>query len=283
MGAFDCTDCSAIKAMLSPSPKAGFPMASLTVRQLDERLKKLLRLRAAKSGRSVEDEVRTILRAAAEETGTEVLESFTPPAESPRRVVQRARHQARVADHRRRHCRLQIARSHSPPEGARHRRALHLDQSRRAFRHAAVGRRHRRRARLHRPVRRIERIRRRPHPPRARHRSRHRRAGDRRPDGENGRRSRRRPRHRGAAGDWHQDPAGAGDEPAYVGEQGDAAQSRAARRRRLSCWSAPTKARWRKRANAASAAWPSRWRSPPRRRNCSPRKARSRLTASACW
>ena len=55
-------------------------MASLTVRQLDERLKKLLRLRAARSGRSVEDEVRTILRAAAEETGTEVLERFTPPA-----------------------------------------------------------------------------------------------------------------------------------------------------------------------------------------------------------
>jgi phosphopantothenoylcysteine decarboxylase/phosphopantothenate--cysteine ligase len=40
-------------------------MASLTVRQLDEKLKKRLRLRAAKSGRSVEDEVRTILRAAA--------------------------------------------------------------------------------------------------------------------------------------------------------------------------------------------------------------------------
>ena len=37
-------------------------MASLTVRQLDEKLKKLLRLRAAKNGRSVEDEVRTILR-----------------------------------------------------------------------------------------------------------------------------------------------------------------------------------------------------------------------------
>ena len=62
-------------------------MASLTVRQLDERLKKLLRLRAARSGRSVEDEVRTILRAAAEETGTEVLESFSPPSESPRRAV----------------------------------------------------------------------------------------------------------------------------------------------------------------------------------------------------
>ena len=43
-------------------------MASLTVRQLDERLKKLLRLRAARNGRSVEDEVRTILREAADET-----------------------------------------------------------------------------------------------------------------------------------------------------------------------------------------------------------------------
>ena len=55
-------------------------MASLTVRQLDERLKKLLRLRAAKSGRSVEDEVRTILRAAAAETGLEALETSNPPA-----------------------------------------------------------------------------------------------------------------------------------------------------------------------------------------------------------
>ncbi len=42
-------------------------MASLTVRQLDERLKQRLRLRAAKNGRSVEDEVRTILRSAAAE------------------------------------------------------------------------------------------------------------------------------------------------------------------------------------------------------------------------
>jgi phosphopantothenoylcysteine decarboxylase / phosphopantothenate---cysteine ligase len=47
-------------------------MASLTVRQLDERLKKRLRLRAAKSGRSVEDEVRTILRGAAEQVDDEV-------------------------------------------------------------------------------------------------------------------------------------------------------------------------------------------------------------------
>jgi phosphopantothenoylcysteine decarboxylase/phosphopantothenate--cysteine ligase len=44
-------------------------MASLTVRQLDEALKQQLRLRAARNGRSVEDEVRTILRSAASDTG----------------------------------------------------------------------------------------------------------------------------------------------------------------------------------------------------------------------
>jgi phosphopantothenoylcysteine decarboxylase/phosphopantothenate--cysteine ligase len=42
-------------------------MSSLTVRQLDERVKKALRLRAAKHGRSVEEELRTILRSAAAE------------------------------------------------------------------------------------------------------------------------------------------------------------------------------------------------------------------------
>ena len=45
-------------------------MASLTVRQLDEALKKRLRLRAAKNGRSVEEEIRTILRAAARDGET---------------------------------------------------------------------------------------------------------------------------------------------------------------------------------------------------------------------
>jgi phosphopantothenoylcysteine decarboxylase / phosphopantothenate---cysteine ligase len=44
-------------------------MASLTVRQLDEAIKQQLRLRAAQNGRSVEDEVRSILRSAASETG----------------------------------------------------------------------------------------------------------------------------------------------------------------------------------------------------------------------
>src|SRR5262245_45676183 len=40
-------------------------MPSMTVRQLDEGIKRQLRLRAARNGRSVEDEVRTILRSAA--------------------------------------------------------------------------------------------------------------------------------------------------------------------------------------------------------------------------
>jgi phosphopantothenoylcysteine decarboxylase/phosphopantothenate--cysteine ligase len=56
-------------------------MASLTVRQLDETLKRQLRLRAARNGRSVEDEVRTILRGAAESE---------PAAETPAPVARRA-------------------------------------------------------------------------------------------------------------------------------------------------------------------------------------------------
>ena len=43
-------------------------MASLTVRQLDDKLKRLLRQRAARHGRSMEDEVRLILREAAEQS-----------------------------------------------------------------------------------------------------------------------------------------------------------------------------------------------------------------------
>ena len=63
-------------------------MASLTVRQLDDRLKRLLRLRAARSGRSVEDEVRTILRSAAEETGLEAHDLIEPRASSPKSTAQ---------------------------------------------------------------------------------------------------------------------------------------------------------------------------------------------------
>jgi phosphopantothenoylcysteine decarboxylase / phosphopantothenate---cysteine ligase len=59
-------------------------MASLTVRQLDEKLKTLLRLRAAQHGRSMEDEVRVILKDAANQAGRVVLERFEPPGERQR-------------------------------------------------------------------------------------------------------------------------------------------------------------------------------------------------------
>ncbi|MGO4713680.1 bifunctional phosphopantothenoylcysteine decarboxylase/phosphopantothenate--cysteine ligase CoaBC [Bradyrhizobium sp. 2TAF24] len=61
-------------------------MASLTIRKLDEALKAELRLRAARHGRSVEDEVRVILREAAggapEPTGA-LPASAAPRAETP--------------------------------------------------------------------------------------------------------------------------------------------------------------------------------------------------------
>ena len=62
-------------------------MASITIRQLDEATKRKLRLRAARNGRSMEDEVRTLLRDAGEETGRRILEEFEPP----RRWGKRAR------------------------------------------------------------------------------------------------------------------------------------------------------------------------------------------------
>jgi phosphopantothenoylcysteine decarboxylase/phosphopantothenate--cysteine ligase len=76
-------------------------MASLTVRQLDERLKKLLRLRAARSGRSVEDEVRTILRDAAEETGHEALNLIEPPSPRQRPAARSTRSTPVPADTKR--------------------------------------------------------------------------------------------------------------------------------------------------------------------------------------
>jgi phosphopantothenoylcysteine decarboxylase / phosphopantothenate---cysteine ligase len=61
-------------------------MASLTVRQLDDRLKQLLRLRAARHGRSMEDEIRVILRAATQDGGREIVERVTQPARRLPRV-----------------------------------------------------------------------------------------------------------------------------------------------------------------------------------------------------
>src|SRR5450432_46335 len=67
-------------------------MASLTVRQLDEALKKQLRLRAARNGRSVEDEVRTILRGAAAEGDmpSATLAAARKAGATPRRAAPKA-------------------------------------------------------------------------------------------------------------------------------------------------------------------------------------------------
>ncbi len=61
------------------------PVASITVRNLDESLKKRLRIRAAENGRSMEQEARDILRAALDEDraptrdlGTAIHELFGP-------------------------------------------------------------------------------------------------------------------------------------------------------------------------------------------------------------
>ena len=65
-------------------------MASLTVRQLDEKVKKLLRLRAARHGRSMEDEVRTILGQAAQAVGRDAPDTIGPPAPTAQRRPQAA-------------------------------------------------------------------------------------------------------------------------------------------------------------------------------------------------
>ncbi|MBX9774880.1 MAG: bifunctional phosphopantothenoylcysteine decarboxylase/phosphopantothenate--cysteine ligase CoaBC [Xanthobacteraceae bacterium] len=62
-------------------------MASLTVRQLDEKVKKLLRLRAARHGRSMEDEIRTILGQAAQGSGRDPPEAIDPPARAGAQAV----------------------------------------------------------------------------------------------------------------------------------------------------------------------------------------------------
>src|SRR3954462_8644649 len=56
-------------------------MASLTIRRLDDAIRDELRLRAARHGRSVEDEVRVILREAAHSQAP--APSLPAPAERP--------------------------------------------------------------------------------------------------------------------------------------------------------------------------------------------------------
>ena len=64
-------------------------MSSITIRQLDDALKRRLRLRAARNGRSMEDEARTILRTASagelpeQSGGNEAPRNLISPALPP--------------------------------------------------------------------------------------------------------------------------------------------------------------------------------------------------------
>src|SRR5712691_13489953 len=77
--------------MLSPGQHA---MASITIRQLDDDLKKRLRLRAARNGRSMEDEARTILRGAAAgedaESGVTVRQRHHPSGDAAAQLPARS-------------------------------------------------------------------------------------------------------------------------------------------------------------------------------------------------
>src|SRR6185436_824331 len=65
-------------------------MASLTIRKLDDAIKSYLRLRSAKNGRSVEEEVRVILREYCEGSPASAAPPAASPAAADRPGVERA-------------------------------------------------------------------------------------------------------------------------------------------------------------------------------------------------
>jgi phosphopantothenoylcysteine decarboxylase / phosphopantothenate---cysteine ligase len=64
-------------------------MANLTIRKLDDAIRDELRLRAARNGRSVEDEVRVILREAAQNQVPAVSVGAACPLEASIRLPRR--------------------------------------------------------------------------------------------------------------------------------------------------------------------------------------------------
>jgi phosphopantothenoylcysteine decarboxylase/phosphopantothenate--cysteine ligase len=64
-------------------------MASLTIRKLDEQVKTYLRLRSARNRRSVEEEVRVILRELIEGREEPLTPFAVPPEASPAPALQR--------------------------------------------------------------------------------------------------------------------------------------------------------------------------------------------------
>ena len=75
-------------------------MASITIRQLDDDLKRRLRLRAARNGRSMEDEVRTILRGAAVASGPAETQQLGAPRQTAAPAVPSAPIDRTLADRR---------------------------------------------------------------------------------------------------------------------------------------------------------------------------------------
>ncbi|MGY3505559.1 plasmid stability protein [Bradyrhizobium sp. USDA 4471] len=119
-------------------------MASLTIRKLDDAVKTYLRLRSARNHRSVEEEVRVILRELIEGREQALTPFAVPPEASPAPCDPTPRRRPRGqhhTDHRRRHCGFQVARPDPQAEGAADRGALRADQGRRAVRDAALGQR----------------------------------------------------------------------------------------------------------------------------------------------
>ena len=124
-------------------------MASITIRQLDDDLKHRLRLRAARNGRSMEEEARIILGDAAAlkaKAGARPASSGCagPQRRNGRRAAEarsRDGHKTRCPDHWRRNCSVQVARSHPPAERARACRALHSHPRGTGIHHASVGER----------------------------------------------------------------------------------------------------------------------------------------------
>ena len=216
-------------------------MASMTIRQLDEDLKQRLRLRAARHGRSMEDEARTILRAAT--AADENARAPAPDEPAPQRAP------IRLGNSPGQH------RAPQPGAGAGNRRVLLIiGGGIAAYKSLDLIRRLKERGMTVRCILTAaaqefitplsagalsgeraftdlfdarDRARRRPYPAGARCRSHRRGAGDRRPDGENGGRPCRRSRFGGPACNRAKRADRAGNESQHVGASGDAAQSRA--------------------------------------------------------
>ena len=94
-------------------------MASLTIRKLDDAIKAYLRLRSAKNGRSVEEEVRVILREYLEGRPVPAASPVPSPAEAPAHALRAGPDPA--------------------AEGAAHPCPLRADPGGAAVRHAAGG------------------------------------------------------------------------------------------------------------------------------------------------